>query len=186
MNAVKRTVLELVVLGLAGLVVGFGYNSVRGKGSLEPSKNYFYAGDVEPDKGDPDKYNDDEPGLKHGYQTISFADVVDVFNDPDTELGLNVFVDARKEEPYSDGHIPGAILCNPYEVDACIDEVMNSAAAADRVIVYCHGGECEDSVFMCRELLAVGVEYSVVYVFEGGWEEWEQSGSVPLATGREE
>jgi len=173
MAVVRRTFFETLILGLAGLAVGFGYNGVRSEGAIDPWKNYF----------DKQVGVNDGAVAKHSFQTVSFADVVDVFNDPDTELGLNVFVDARKAELYNEGHIPGAIRCDPYEGEECVEELVEMAAAAERVIVYCNGGDCEDSIFMCRDLLAAGVDCDIVYLFEGGWEEWELSGTVPIATG---
>ncbi len=161
MKAVKRTVFEVLILCVAGLVIGFGYNAVRAHGAISPWKNYF-------------ELMPDEDGVltKHPYQEIKFADVVDILNDPDTDMGLNVFVDARNPGDYAEGHIPCAIRCDPYEVAACIDDVLEVALAADKVIVYCGGGECEDSIFMCRELVAAGVEFEALYLYAEGWTEW--------------
>ena len=186
MVVVRRTFFEALILGLVGLAVGFGYNGARSEGAIDPWKNYF---DKQVD-GYPLPPSlpgaDDGAVAEPGFQTISFADVVDVFNDPDTELGLNVFIDARKAEPYKEGHIPGAIRCDPYEGGECVEELVEVAAVADRVIAYCNGGNCEDSIFICRDLLAAGLDCGIVYLFEGGWEEWKRSGSVPLATGSPE
>ncbi|MHC4695749.1 MAG: rhodanese-like domain-containing protein [Planctomycetota bacterium] len=159
MKAIRRTAFEACVLVLAGVVIGFGYNSVRAKGSIDLHKDYFAKGPG------------DQP-----YEEVSFAEVVDLLNDPDTDLGLNVFVDARSSELYVEGHMPGAVWCDPYETEAHIDDVLGVAAAADKVIVYCSGGECEDSFFMCRELLEAGIARKAIYVYPGGWNEWIERG----------
>ncbi len=168
MKAIRRTAFEACVLVLAGVVIGFGYNSVRGKGSIDPHKGYFAEG----------------PGEQR-YQEVSFAEVVDLLNDPDTELGLNVFVDARSSELYAEGHIPGAVWCDPYETEAHIDDVTGVATAADKVIVYCTGGECEDSIFMCRELLEAGIARKAIYLYPDGWNEWIERGQ-PVEQERDE
>lgn len=121
--------------------------------------------------------------LEHPYQRITFAEVKEVFEDPQTKQGLNVFVDARDDEHFAEGHIPGAIQCFPYEVQKCIDQVRAAADGAEKVIIYCGGGDCEDSIFMCREAIDAGVPEEAVYLFEGGWKEWS-AGKMPAETGR--
>jgi len=109
---------------------------------------------------------------KHDYQAIEFDEVAAIFNDPATRQGLNLFVDARDDDPFAEGRIPGAVQCYPYEMQRFLDTVLQRAGGVEKVIVYCNGGECEDSIFTCRELIEAGVAYDAVYLFEGGWEEW--------------
>lgn len=114
--------------------------------------------------------------LDHKYQTISVDEAHEVLDDPKTAQGLNVFVDARDDEHFAEGHIPGAIHCSPYESQRCLDRVKNAAAGAEKVIVYCGGGDCEDSIFMSGQLEEVGVPEEAIYLFEGGWKEWSAKG----------
>ena len=114
--------------------------------------------------------------LEHDYQTITVAEAHEVLDDPKTEQGLNVFVDAREEPLFLEGHIPGAIQCFPYETQRCLNRVLAAAQGAEKVIVYCGGGDCEDSIYMCRELVDAGVPEEAVYLFEGGWKEWAAKG----------
>lgn len=114
--------------------------------------------------------------LEHDFQTISLEEVQKVFDDPQTRQGLNIFVDARDDEHFAEGHVPGAMQCFPYEARRCLDRVKMAADGAEKVIVYCGGGDCEDSIFMCRELTEAGVPTEAVYLFEGGWKEWSASG----------
>jgi hypothetical protein len=39
-------------------------------------------------------------------------------------------------------------------------------------VVYCGGGQCEDSIFMCRELDSAGIPYAKLFLYEGGYHEW--------------
>lgn len=114
--------------------------------------------------------------LEHPYQEIDLAGVIALHNDPNTLAGLNIFVDARNDEAYEAGHIPGAVQCDHYRLERYIDNVMQHAAAADRIVVYCNGGQCEDSIFMCTNLYERGIDFDRIYLFAGGWKEWEQSG----------
>ncbi len=110
--------------------------------------------------------------LEHDFQTIKLVEVKAVLDDPQTKQGLNIFVDARDDEHFAEGHIPGAMQCFPYEAKRCLGRVQAAAGGAEKVIVYCGGGDCEDSIFMCRELTEAGVPTEAVYLFEGGWKEW--------------
>ena len=99
-----------------------------------------------------------------------------VFDDPDTQSGLNVFVDARNDHNYEEGHLPGAVQCDPYLVDQYWDNVEPLVLGAMKVVVYCGGGDCEDSIFMCRELVNQGVPTEALFLYEGGWKEWVAAG----------
>jgi len=123
--------------------------------------------------------------LQHDYQEIEFAELVKVFQDPATAQGLNLFVDARKLDLYEEGHIPGAVQCDPYEPADAIDGIMTHANGVERVIVYCGGGDCEDSIFMCRELVEAGLPYDSIFLYPGGWNEWSAN-QMPAQAGREE
>ena len=122
--------------------------------------------------------------LQHDYQEINFTEVVRVFQDRATAQGLNLFVDARKPDLYEEGHIPGAVQCDPYEPDALVD-VVARASGVERVIVYCGGGDCEDSIFMCRELVEAGLPYDLIFLYPGGWKEWSAN-QMPAQAGPEE
>jgi len=202
---VGRTILQVVLLGAVALVLGAVANSVRGSGSLKWTKNYFDRGeavvpapeaDISPAETPQPSTEDDvvetdaqETAPKsalpaHNFNTISLEEVIRVFESPDTANGLNVFIDARTENAFKEGHIPGAIQCFPFAIEECIDEVLQYATAAFKIVVYCTGGDCEDSIFMCRELLEAGLASDNIYLFEGGWHEWSESDQ-PIQTGPE-
>lgn len=193
MAGVKRTVLEAVVLAVLGAALGLGSNAVRGSGRIELAKPYFAKEvadrpaernvDELPNRADPRQGAKSSGGHpKHEYQVASFEDVAEIIADPNTECGLNVFIDARRAAEYCEGHIPGAIRCFPFTLHECLDEVMERTAGAERVISYCNGHDCEDSIFMCRELIEAGVPYENVYLYEGGWKEWTSKGQ-PIEKG---
>lgn len=202
MKIIKQTGCELLALAVIGLVVGLSANSLRAKGSLELRKNYFYVPPIEEPREPAHTDNTDstEPVTsdlqkpkeggesdaqkpKYPYQTIDYDGVVGVLKDPDTQTGLNVIVDARNDHAYADGHIPGAVQCDPYDVPQYWDRVGPLVMGAMKVVVYCGGGDCEDSAYMCRELVNQGVPMEAIYLYAGGWNEWQaKHGSVE--TGR--
>ena len=88
-----------------------------------------------------------------------------------------VFVDARKREDYVEAHIPGAVHLSHYESTSQIENVRPVLEQAFMIIVYCNGGDCEDSINLALDLTTVyGFSNDSVYVFEGGMEEWQENG----------
>lgn len=167
-----------MVLGVLGLIVAVGANGVRVKGSITLGKNYFYI------PQDPERLA--KPvHAKHDFQPIAYDAVAALLEDPGTEAGLTVFLDARSDHDYEDGHIPGAVQCSPYQVEQYWDNVAPLVEGAMKIVVYCGGGDCDDSIFMCRELQYQDIPPEAIYLYEGGWEEWTANGG-PVETGRTE
>jgi len=121
--------------------------------------------------------------LEHAFQEIHFDEVVDAFNDPRAATGHFVFVDARRDDLYEAGHIPGAIQCDHYRLENYIQNVIDRVDGAEKVIVYCGGGNCEDSIFVCTDLQDFDVPFGMIYLYPGGWKEWSAKG-MPSETGR--
>jgi len=113
-----------------------------------------------------------EPEVAFGYQRISTDEVADIVSDPNYDRYRFVLVDARSRAAYEAGHIEGAIRCYHYELDLCLDNLLAYALGAEKVIVYCNGGDCEDSKFMCQELVDQGVPWSSIYLYADGWQDW--------------
>lgn len=198
MRVVIRTLAEVLALGVLASVVAFGANSVRERGSLEVGRDYFPPiGDrrespstevpqvktVVPEKPADAAADANAAHRDFGFQTVSVDEVIDLFNDPRTEVKAYLFVDARNDEHYEDGHIPGAVQADHYELDRYIDSLLSQAEAAEKIIVYCNGGECEDSVFMCQDLEGLGIPHDNIFLFAGGWEAWTKR-DLPVETGR--
>jgi rhodanese-related sulfurtransferase len=102
--------------------------------------------------------------------------VVKKFFDADAAL----FLDAREDWEYREGHIPGAVHL-PFD-QAVTDPARLEALEADGrpMIVYCGGGECELSINLAWELIQAG--HGPVTYFQGGYPEWVENG-FPVAQG---
>lgn len=118
----------------------------------------------------------------NGLQLATSNQAAAWFTDPRRQTAKIVFVDARNEEDYKNGHIPGAWLFNPYEEEKYLNAVAPVCQAADKVLVYCHGGECDDSLSAATELRDVGVPGTNIFVYAGGMSEWLTTGR-PVETG---
>lgn len=89
-----------------------------------------------------------------------------------------IFLDAREEEEYAEGHIKGALNL-PFEFwDDYWEGVEPYLDPQKDIVTYCGGLDCELSLFEARELKTTG--YEKVYTFFGGWQQWEAAG-LPIA-----
>ena len=104
------------------------------------------------------------------------------FDDPLRQQGLVIFIDARGDDVYTAGHIPGSLQLDYYHPEKYLPTVLPACAVAQRIIVYCNGGECEDSEFSALMLRDAGVAAEKIFVFGGGIVEWRQR-EWPVATG---
>lgn len=115
-------------------------------------------------------------------QMIALDEAVQLFRGPDYARELVVFVDARNAKQYAAGHIPGAYHFDRYRPEEHLPAVLPACLTAQRVVVYCTGGQCEDSHFAARQLEESGVPAERLAVFAGGIAEWT-SNKLPLETG---
>ena len=96
------------------------------------------------------------------YEQISGAEAKELM---DSESGY-IIIDARTQEEYDQGHIPGAILIPEYEI---ADRAENELPDKDQLIlVYCRSGR--RSKIAAEELVKLG--YTNVKEF-GGIIDWE-------------
>lgn len=123
------------------------------------------------------------PTQEHPFKVVNLQDVIKIFNDEKTQWGAHRFVDARADHPYEAGHIPGALQCDYYRLDYYLMDTLSQVYGADKIVVYCNGGDCEDSLYVCGELLNSEIPWDNIYLFKGGWEAWNDSG-MPIETGR--
>ena len=79
-----------------------------------------------------------------------------------------LFVDARAEEFYNEGHIPNAICFDNF--DLLVEKLENTIGMDDQFIVYCSDSDCGSSEDLSYELQSYG--YNNILLFKGGWKEW--------------
>jgi rhodanese-related sulfurtransferase len=91
--------------------------------------------------------------------------------------GNVLFLDARRSSVYRTGHIAGARSVSIWEADA--DDKVKAIFAEGRdqsapIVVYCAGGDCEDSHHLGEKLYFVG--FDNVLVYKDGFPDWEKRG----------
>ncbi len=117
-----------------------------------------------------------------GLQGIGGTEVRQLFDDPQYAQELIVFVDARDDHHYQEGHVPGAYQFDRYYPAKHLPAVLPVCLSALKVVVYCTGGNCEDSEFAALALKEVGVPPERLFVYTGGITEWSARGW-PLESG---
>jgi len=110
------------------------------------------------------------------FKAVSLTQMADYVRDSSYGSAI-VVIDARDAQHYAEGHIPGAFHVDNYNIEKTIDAVLPYIMAADVVIAYCNGGDCEDSIFLASHLnAALGVPHEKLHVFEGGIKAWTAEG----------
>lgn len=109
------------------------------------------------------------PSYSEGDSLVSLEQAYNIFLD-----GKAIFLDAREEEEYDEGHIAGAVNL-PFEFwDDYWEYVQPELDPEIEIIAYCGGFGCELSLYAARELKNLGYEKS--YIFFGGWQKWQDEG----------
>ena len=83
-----------------------------------------------------------------------------------------LFLDARDEVYYEQGHIKGAMK-NIFLMEL-IFNIESIQSKSDPLVVYCGDPGCGDSEDLAYDLQDYG--FKKLYVFKGGWLEWSAAG----------
>ena len=111
-----------------------------------------------------------------GLQAVDGQEVMRLFRDPQYELESIVFIDARDDRHYQEGHIPGAYQFDRYYPEKHLLAVLPACLNAKTIVVYCTGGNCEDSEFATLTLKEATVPQERLSVYVGGMTEWTANG----------
>lgn len=192
---------DSVVLLLAGIAVGLVANGISPRG-LSLRRDYF-AGLNRPGAGHATSESraasfarapavaSESTGINaarrvrlaaRGIDLADHARAVELFRDGDYVAGRIVFIDARDDVHFKAGHIRGAWQLDHYRLEQHLTEILGACAIAERIVVYCNGGECEDSELAANDLLQFGVPATKLLVYAGGITEWTSQG-MPIETG---
>ncbi len=88
-----------------------------------------------------------------------------------------LFLDARRSKVYEEGHIAGARSFSVWEsdVDDKLKQLLDEGRDQDApIVIYCSGGDCEDSHMLAEKLW--GVFFSNVLVYKDGFPDWQKRG----------
>jgi rhodanese-related sulfurtransferase len=146
---------------------------------LSLSQNYFPAAVPTAAPAPPENPGIPTKTLIHEFATASRADVESFLSDPRFVTRKFLLIDARNLANYQSGHIPGALQYDHYRPTENISPIISACTAAEKIILYCHGGHCEDSIFTARLLVGYGIPATRLAIYEKGIDDW-RAAALPL------
>jgi len=147
----RSTLLEALLISIAGIVLGFGYTAVSAKG--------LFSEPVPPPANvaaNPPEY-------------FGYEETYDAF-----EKANGIIIDSRSSYDYELGHIRGSVNLPLKEFDT-LKDITRSWDKDTLIITYCDGQECNSSMDLATKLSEAG--FTNVKFFFGGWSEWQAHGS---------
>jgi len=195
---VWNTLREALLVAAVGIVLALGANLVSPRG-LTLKRNYFPAGISRPVApatgfGSPGAVaNTNAPGSspaqllaarlkEQELQSVDGRRAAQLFHDPRFQQGTIAFIDARDEQHYREGHIPGAWEFDPYYPEKYFPAALPACQAAEQIVVYCNGGDCDDSESAAITLRDVGIAGWKLLIYTGGMPDWITNG-LPVEVG---
>lgn len=85
-----------------------------------------------------------------------------------------LWIDARPNEEFRKGHVPGAVQLNEDDWDRLLPQVLADWSPQRKLVVYCSRLTCNAS-HAVAERLRHEAGLKNVYVLGGGWEEWQKN-----------
>lgn len=184
----KRVLLEALLVVAVGAIVAFAANALSPRG-LKLTEDYFHGENLPVARpkanwmeivgagtnsaADPVVVRLKEKGL----QVLNGEEATELFHNPLCQQGAIIFIDARNDEHYQGGHIPGAYQFDNYHPENYMGAVFPVCQSAQKIVVYCNGGNCEDSQFAALTLRDAQISNEKLFVFAGGITEWTNRGN---------
>ena len=189
----KRTLVEAGLVFVCGLTLSLAVNAVWPRG-LNLNRDYFPPPPSVIAQPGPSNATTGTTSVAtarqtlaerlraEGFRLVEHAEVVSLYQSPAVMAQKIIFVDARNDEHYQAGHVPGAWQFDHYHPENYIAAVFPACQLAEQIVVYCAGGDCEDSEFAARTLFQASVPKERLLIYGGGFTEWEAKGQ-PVETG---
>ncbi|MDB6005307.1 MAG: rhodanese [Prosthecobacter sp.] len=89
--------------------------------------------------------------------------------------GKVLWIDARIQEQYDAGHVPGAVLLNEQHFEEQLFGLLDTLQRNTMpIIVYCNAAKCDASRKILEHLKQM-LPIENAFVLKGGWNAWEQT-----------
>jgi len=159
-NPIAKTLLQtaaIVLLGGAAAAIHGSLRPVSISQTPPPAAN--------PQPGEPQNTDETSP-----FETVTLQEAYALFED-----NAAVFLDARNEEDYTAGHVPGSFWL-PFSAffSGKPPQLVNELPQDMPLVVYCEGGDCHASHQVAEMLL--DFEFTDLRILEAGWPGWEEAG----------
>ena len=149
---------QVISIIIVSFIFGVGYNAVRTE-----SLSLLYQKPVE-------RTVEEVDSLLRETTILSVPEYINLESAKEMYDREIIFIDARDEEEFAEGHIKGAILApsTPELVQLFPDR-------SSPIVTYCSGGDCDVSMELAEQLM-FDWEYERIFVYLGGWPEWKAKG----------
>ncbi|MBU6402163.1 MAG: hypothetical protein KGS61_17730 [Verrucomicrobia bacterium] len=194
-SAARTVVRESVWVLIGGLAFALLANQVSPRG-LSLTRDYFGHGIGSPPAVRPAAVS--APGViqegtgvdtavaarlkEKGLEAIGLKEARRLFLESESANERVIFVDARDDANYQTAHIPGAYQLDYYHPENYLLTVIQACQRAETAVVYCQGGDCEDSELAAVLLRQSGVPARRLRVYPGGFTEWTNH-ALPIESG---
>jgi len=159
--AIRKTIREIIILVGISVILALVVNALSPRGIALVGK-WDSAKALISDN--PEKNTVHRPG-----KIDSVALAKSIFDKGDA-----IFVDARSQNDYENGHIPGAVSLPVAQFEAEIAFFLNRFPPGQPIVTYCSGRTCKDSHDLAQVLSDVG--FTNVRIFIDGFPGWEAEG----------
>lgn len=160
---IRRIIIQTIAIWCIGIATAFSYNAFSDKG-INPFIKIV-----------------EEEGFENPVINGGKGIVVIGLEQLRKMNGDNIYIlDARTEDDYKEGHIPGAILFDFYQFEIFADRVLPLIDPEGDIIVYCSSPLCDSSSFLATELFSMG--YFNIYLYKDGFQKWKNEG-LPIEKG---
>ncbi len=177
MREIGRVILEVLIVAVVGLGVALAANARSSRG-LKISRDYFplkpgarpttTRSATQPE--DPTQAIRDD-----GFTPIKYDEFLQMHTaETANKNGVFAFLDAREESHYKEGHVPLAWRIDHVNPKPMIDELRPILDSAEKVVMYCSGGSCDDSRLVAGDLRAAGIDPAKIHIYVGGITEWSE------------
>lgn len=174
----SKILLEAVLMAIVGVMFALAANQVSPRG-ISLSTDIFHSKvEVKPLPPGPATVTNTLAAQLEA-KGLHFADsnlVFQMHKDPRYAMELVVFIDARDDKHYQEGHIPGAYQLDHYYLEKYLPAVLPICQTAEQIVLYCNGGDCEDSQLAAFDLADQKIPKERLFVYGGGMTEWSSNG----------
>jgi len=158
---IRKTIKEIIILASVAVVLAFVVNTFSPRGIVlvgqwDTAKGVITA-------------NPNETAKQRLQEIDSAGQAKEIF-----DRGSVLFVDARSQKDYENGHIPGAASLPVGRFDERIESFLNQYPPEQPIVTYCSGRTCEDSHHLAQLLSEAG--YTDVRIFIDGFPAWQTEG----------
>lgn len=193
----RSVLFESLLIAAVGSALAFAANALSPRG-LALARNYFPGDRSRSAMGSASNHlasitTPTNSGASHpdllveqvraeGLRLVDGSQMALLFHDPRCDQGLVVFVDARNDDHYREGHVPAAYQLDHFYPERYLATTLPVCQTAEQILVYCNGGTCDDSLQTAIFLRDAGIPRERLFIYAGGMTEWSAKG-LPVETG---